>query len=453
MRLPRPRPIAPWRDDTRGKTPISTRYLRFRLWRSRDTPGAILVTARLSIYAALRERDPVGVLPARLVRFRPGHPGFAPIARATTARPARTAPRGGTVSSAILFAAIVVIWIGVLVPKWLRHDPAHDGHLRLHRFSRQLEADQQDGDTNALAGFSQGGRSRYTSFGEHRDPREDHAKAGRAGRDHGAAPSGYNLLSRNYNAAYVPAAGSGNIGDMAQRYETDEAPARVRSYGWSAEEYLRHEREYLHHERTSQRAPHDGRHPVERREQSGRARPKLPRHDERPQHGGRPGSGRDHEEQRPGTRRRLPAENRATADSERRARMVRGRRRILWMLISLTAAAAGLVYLRLAASWIAIPPVALLGGYLLVLREAARADAEARERSAVQARHAREAEARREAEAEAAPAPTTGTSLAAGLVPDSAETDPRAEVIDISERVGDQLYDQYADGKLRAVGG
>jgi hypothetical protein len=309
------------------------------------------------------------------------------------------------VSSAILFAAIVVIWIGALVPRWLRHEHAHDGQLRLRRFSGQRAA---------------------------------------------------NSLSQNYDTAYVPAAGNGNAGDMAQLHEMDEAPARVRSYGWSADEYLRHEREHLRHERTRQRAPHDDRHPVERQEQSGRERRRPPQHDQRPQHGGRSDSGPDHEEQRPGNRGRLPAENRATADSERRARMVRGRRRMLWMLITLTAAGTGLAYLRLAAWWIVIPPVALLGGYLLVLREAARADAEARERSAVQARHAQEAEARRKAEAEAepeaAPGRTTGTSVPTGLVRDSAETDQHAEIIDISERVGDQLFDQYADAKLRAVG-
>ena len=87
-----------------------------------------------------------------------------------------------------------------------------------------------------------------------------------------------------------------------------------------------------------------------------------------------------------------------------------------------------------------------------MLREAAHADAEARELLAGQARHARQAEARREAEAEAAPVRTTGTSVPTGPVPDSAETDPRAEIIDISDRVGDQLYDQYTDPKLRAVG-
>jgi hypothetical protein len=307
------------------------------------------------------------------------------------------------VSSAILFAAIVVIWIGALVPRWLRYEHAHDGQLRLRRFSGQRAA---------------------------------------------------NSLSQNYDTAYVPAAGNGNAGDMAQLHEMDEAPARVRSYGWSADEYLRHEREHLRHERTRQRAPHDDRHPVERQEQSGRERRRPPQDDQRPQHGGRSDSGPDHEEQRPGNRGRLPAENRATADSERRARMVRGRRRMLWMLITLTAAGTGLAYLRLAAWWIVIPPVALLGGYLLVLREAARADAEARERSAVQARHAQEAEARRKAEAEpeAAPGRTTGTSVPTGLVRDSAETDQHAEIIDISERVGDQLFDQYAEAKLRAVG-
>jgi hypothetical protein len=358
------------------------------------------------------------------------------------------------VSSAILFAAIVVIWIGALVPRWLRHEHAHDGQLRLRRFSGQRAADGQDGDTNARARFSQGGRPRYTSFGGHGDPREDHAKAGRAGRDRSAVPSGYNSLSHNYDTAYVPAAGNGNAGDMAQLHEMDEAPARVRSYGWSADEYLRHEREHLRHERTRQRAPHDNRHPVERQEQSGRERRRPPQHDQRPQHGGWSDGGPDHEEQRPGNRGRLPAENRATADSERQARMVRGRRRMLWLLITLAAAATGLAYLGLAAWWIVIPPVALLGGYLLVLREAARADAEARERSAVQARHAWEAEARRKAEAEpeAAPGRTTGTSVPTGLVRDSAETDQHAEIIDISERVGDQLFDQYADAKLRAVG-
>jgi hypothetical protein len=357
------------------------------------------------------------------------------------------------VSSAILFAAIVVIWIGALVPRWLRHDHAHaHGHLRLRRFTRRREIDQQDGDPNARAGFSQGGWPRHTRFGDHGDPREAHAKAGGAGKDRGGLPPRYNSAPQNYAAAYVTGARNGTSGDMAHLHETDEALAPVRPYGWSADEYLRHER-------TSRRAPHDGARPVERQGQSARTRREAAQHADRPQRGGRSfdsqsGGGREHEEQRPGSRGRLSAEVPATADSERRARLVRGRRRLLWMLITFTAAGTGLAYLRLAAWWIVLAPVALLGGYLLLLREAARADAEARERSAVQARRAADADTQREAEAEAVAAAgrTTGASVAAELVWDSAETEHRAEVIDISERLGDQLYDQYADAKLRAVG-
>jgi hypothetical protein len=36
--------------------------------------------------------------------------------------------------------------------------------------------------------------------------------------------------------------------------------------------------------------------------------------------------------------------------------------------------------------------------------------------------------------------------------PQAPEDQPSAEVIDISARVGDMLYDQYADAEVRAVG-
>jgi hypothetical protein len=32
------------------------------------------------------------------------------------------------------------------------------------------------------------------------------------------------------------------------------------------------------------------------------------------------------------------------------------------------------------------------------------------------------------------------------------EAEPAAEVIDISARIGDQLYDQYSDAEARAIG-
>ena len=121
------------------------------------------------------------------------------------------------------------------------------------------------------------------------------------------------------------------------------------------------------------------------------------------------------------------------------------------MLVALTAVGIGLVVAHLSSWWIVIPPLVLLAGYMLLLREAAQADAEARER--------REAE-RDEAERDVAdripharPAePATVTATGSASVAAPYETGPRADVIDLSEHVGDQLYDQYADAKLRAVG-
>ncbi|HET9079689.1 MAG TPA: hypothetical protein VFO01_04130 [Trebonia sp.] len=69
-----------------------------------------------------------------------------------------------------------------------------------------------------------------------------------------------------------------------------------------------------------------------------------------------------------------------------RRRMLAARRRLLLMLIGLEIAAITLAALRLAAIWVVVPPSVMLVGYLLLLREAAQADAE-------RARHEAEAEA------------------------------------------------------------
>jgi hypothetical protein len=134
--------------------------------------------------------------------------------------------------------------------------------------------------------------------------------------------------------------------------------------------------------------------------------------------------------------------------------MVMARRRMLMMLVVLSLAAVAMAFLHLAASWVAIPPTVMLLGYMMLLREAARADAELRERRA--AEHAAPLARRaRERAPEAARAPDTGAAPAGdGFAPvwPAHEPLPHAEVIDISGRVGDQLYDQYADAKLRAVG-
>jgi hypothetical protein len=125
-----------------------------------------------------------------------------------------------------------------------------------------------------------------------------------------------------------------------------------------------------------------------------------------------------------------------------RSKVLMARRRLLVLLLLLGATAGACAYLKITSWWTCIPPAGMLGMYLLLLREAAVADAEqARERAAAEWR----AEAARErawAAEEAAVADTEYVQY---------EQQP-AEVIDISARVGDQLYDQYADATMRAVG-
>lgn len=149
---------------------------------------------------------------------------------------------------------------------------------------------------------------------------------------------------------------------------------------------------------------------------------------------------------------------------ESRQRMLAARRRLLGMLTLLEVAAIALAVLGLAALWVVIPPSVMLTGYLLLLREAAHADAERaqREQEAVRARamareraRARERPAQRTAAAPAAPAARhedsgPGRDFAPGLA--GKYTTSNAEVINISERADEARDDQYPERKLRAVG-
>jgi len=114
------------------------------------------------------------------------------------------------------------------------------------------------------------------------------------------------------------------------------------------------------------------------------------------------------------------------------------RRRLLGMLLMLVIGSGALAFMELAAWWVVVPPLVMLLGYMTLLREAAKADAERR-----QLAHA----------ARTAAAAPAGASPAAGPPPA-----PDAEVIDISAslgstvQAGEEFYDQYADAKLRAVG-
>jgi hypothetical protein len=117
-----------------------------------------------------------------------------------------------------------------------------------------------------------------------------------------------------------------------------------------------------------------------------------------------------------------------------RAGMLQARRRLLTMLVLLTAAAGACIALKITSWWVCIPPAGMLGMFLLLLREAALADAEQARRRAAMELRVRAARQRAHTDRQQRPA------------------QPSAQIIDISARVGDQLYDQYADATVRAVG-
>ena len=126
--------------------------------------------------------------------------------------------------------------------------------------------------------------------------------------------------------------------------------------------------------------------------------------------------------------------------------MLTARRRLLGMLLALAIGSGALAYTKMAAWWVIVPPTVMLLGYLVLLREASRADAERRE----QARGRAAAAAAAAAAAEVAAARRAAPPAAAPPAPV-----PDAEVIDISATLivaGQEFYDQHADAKLRAVG-
>jgi hypothetical protein len=113
------------------------------------------------------------------------------------------------------------------------------------------------------------------------------------------------------------------------------------------------------------------------------------------------------------------------------------------MLLALAIGSGALAIMKLAAWWVILPPSVMLVGYLALLREASRADAE--RRSAQPARRTAPVQAPADP-----PVPVAPPVPAAPPVPVVAASE--AEIIDITGRVGDEFYDQYTDAKLRAVG-
>lgn len=168
-----------------------------------------------------------------------------------------------------------------------------------------------------------------------------------------------------------------------------------------------------------------------------------------------------------------PAGAPVTAE-ESRHRMLAARRRLLLMLVGLEVAAIVLAISGLAAGWVVIPPSIMLGGYLLLLREAAQADAELSQREAeAAARVAARARARAQAAQRATPVQGVSTAdvaaAAAALAAKFASAPVPADYGDGPGRDfapglagkyttsnADAEHDDYSDGyeppQLRAVG-
>jgi hypothetical protein len=120
------------------------------------------------------------------------------------------------------------------------------------------------------------------------------------------------------------------------------------------------------------------------------------------------------------------------------------RRRLLGMLVVLAIGCGALAYTKMAAWWVVVPPTVMLLGYVALLHEAAKADAERRARARTAAHAAAAAAAARSA---APPVPVVPVAPAASA--------PEAQVIALSPalvRAGKEFYDQHADTRRRAVG-
>ena len=276
-------------------------------------------------------------------------------------------------SSAILYVAIVAIWIGVLVPRWLRHDTSRSGTTGLRRFSRHFGG-SGEADDHERAGFDPEGRPRYTSFVPpaptgHTPESHPESEIHHEEKVSSVVSGNRESMAQLYEADAPVSAGSGSAGSGPAGNGSARSYGPVRSYGWSAEEVTQHEQI----QRNSPRPARDAA-PVPGARQAPRA-PHTPQAPHGPQAsaGGGPRA-------QDGDDERAAYYGDEVEEAERRAGMVRSRRRMLWMLVALTAVGIGLVVAHLSSWWIMIPPLVLLAGYMLLLREAAQADAEARER-------------------------------------------------------------------------
>jgi hypothetical protein len=285
------------------------------------------------------------------------------------------------VSSAILYLAIVAIWACVLVPRWLH---------RSHETASEQELDSAQ------------------------EEAADHAEAGGPGE---LAPAG------------APGARAAEFATLREQvvevttYVEWEAPARPAARAGAAARA-----DSADH---GGPAHHAGPADLEDQADSGGRTDRVRTE-------ARAGTSREHRPQRPG-------QARPRGLAARRAHVVRARRRLLTLLVTLAVAAAAVALAGLIRWWVLVPPAGMLGLYLLLLRTATRSDAEQdRRRAAAQARAALATRER------AALAARDRARQAREALPQRT-----AEIIDISAlatRDRDQPYDQYADAEVRAVG-
>jgi hypothetical protein len=158
---------------------------------------------------------------------------------------------------------------------------------------------------------------------------------------------------------------------------------------------------------------------------------------------------------------RTPAPDRTAAPpapaglspASRRKRMLQARRRTLGTLVLLTLGAVVLAVAHLAAAWMIAPPALILAGFLVLLREAALIDAERRQRR-IRARHSATGSGAEEPGLATGAAPRAAKTPSEPVAPveQAAGSGSDAHVIDLSERIDGQFYDQYTDAVDRAVG-
>jgi hypothetical protein len=140
-----------------------------------------------------------------------------------------------------------------------------------------------------------------------------------------------------------------------------------------------------------------------------------------------------------------------------RERVLQARRRMLVTLTAITAGAVAIAVAHLAASWVVIPPAVMLAGFVLLLREAARIDTERAWEAAWRHGRGTGAGAATADGPERQQVGPVGSAQAGVASAQAGAPGPRAwvasaQIIDLSARIGDQLYDQYADAEVRAVG-